>query len=426
MIRKSPINSVRPDRRAFLKAAGVTIALPALESIGASKASTGAQKRMVCISSALGMNPESFFPKTFEPGFELSPVLSPLSGLREEFTVFSHVDHPNIYTKHGAMNSLLSGIDAKRASPGENRSMDQVAAAHVGYETRFPSVHISLGGKQGSSWTASGIKVREEEDPLDLFQKLFVNDSEAAKKARAVELDEQGSVLDLVQGQAKRLEKNVNQSDREKLDEYLTAIREAEEKIQGMKRWEGIPKSDVDFDDSANAHGNMDYPTLSPLMFDLLFLAIQSDTSRVFTAGFGMHNHAIEIDGVKDGYHGLTHHGNRPDRLTQLRIIETFYIAQMARFIERLKDSKTDSGNLLDDTMVFFGSGLGDAARHSNRNLPVVLAGGGFRHGTHIDGRQPNGSQTPLNNLYTTMLQNFGVEINRFNNATGTFNELQS
>jgi hypothetical protein len=146
-----------------------------------------------------------------------------------------------------------------------------------------------------------------------------------------------------------------------------------------------VPKPTVDFDDSVNAHGGMDYPTLSPLMFDLLFLAIQSDSSRVFTAGFGMHNHVIEIDGVGTGYHGLTHHGN-----------------------------------LLDETMVFFGSGLGDASRHSNRDLPIILAGGGFKHGSHVNAMQRNKVQTPLNNLFTAMLRKFGVEIDRFSNATGT------
>lgn len=410
----------KASRRRFLKAAGVTIALPMLDSLGSSVEGGTARKRMVCLSSALGMNPDTFFPKSFDENYELSPVLKPLSVVRDDFTVFSHMDHPGIYTKHGGMNSFFSGVDAKKASPGENLSVDQVAASHVGYQTRFPSVHISLGGSQGASWTESGIKVREESDPLDLFQKLFVNDSAAAKKERKLELDHQGSVLDLVRGQAKRLEKNVNQNDRDKLDEYLTAIREAEEKIQGMRRWQDIPKPGVEFDDKVITHGSMDYGTLSPLMFDLLYLAIQSDTSRVFTAGYGMHNHIIELDGVSGGYHGLTHHGNLPDRLAQLQIIETFYIEQLSRFIGKLKETRTDGGTLLDDTMVFFGSGLGDAARHSNRNLPIVIAGGGFAHGKHVDAMTPAGHQTPLNNLYTTMLQNFGVEIEKFNGATGT------
>lgn len=367
------------------------------------------------------MNPEAFFPKSFERDYELSPTLKPLASLRDDFTVISHMDHPGIYTKHGAMNSLLSGVDAKTAATGENISIDQVAAAHVGYETRFPSVHISLGGSQGMSWTGSGIKVREESDPLDLFRKLFVTDPVVARQARKADLAQQASVLDLVRGQARRLEGRMNPSDRVKLDEYLTAIREAESRIQGMQRWQEVPKPQVEFDPTVNAHGSMDYATLSPLMFDLLFLAIQSDSSRVFTAGFGMHNHVIELDGVSTGYHGLTHHGRRPEKLKQLRIIDAFYIEQMSRFMAKLKETKTDHGNLLDETMVFFGSGLGDASRHSNRDLPLILAGGGLKHGKHVNAMQKSGHQTPLNNLYTTMLQNFGLEIDRFNNATGTF-----
>lgn len=413
------------SRRSFLKAAGISIALPAFESFG----QVGASKppmRMVCICTGLGMNPQGFFPKEFGSEYELSPELSPLSGLRDDFTVFSHMDHPSIFTKHGGMNSILSGVNAAHAAPGENVSVDQVAAQHVGYQTRFPSVHISLAGSQGSSWSPSGIKVREEGDPLDLFHKLFVDDSEAAKKARKLELDQQGSVLDLVREQAKRFERGINAPDRAKLDEYLTAVREAEQRIQGMKRWEDVPKPKVKLDEDEHAHGKLDYEVLSPLMFDLLFLAIQSDTSRVFTAGFGMHNNVIELEGVTEGYHGLSHHGNREDKLKQLRIIETFYIAQMARFMEKLKNARTEQSHLLNETMVWFGSGLGDAARHSNRDLPIVLAGGGFKHGQHLDCTRPDGKQTPLNNLFTTMLQNFGVETDRFNNATGNMNQLKA
>lgn len=409
-------------RRNFLRAAGVCITLPAFESVAkASDVVGGPKKHMVCISSALGMNPEAFFPKSFGSGCELSPTLRSLDPLRGDFTVISHMDHPSIYTKHGSMNSLLSGVDAKHASPGENVSVDQIAAAHVGYQTRFPSLHISLGGSQGMSWTPSGIRVREVSDPLAMFRKLFVNDPQAARQARQADLKERASVLDLVRGQAKRLGHSINPSDRAKLDEYLTAIREAESRIQGMQRWQDVPKPKVEFDSTVNPHGTMDYATLSPLMFDLLYLAIQSDSSRVLTAGYGMHNHVIELDGVTTGYHGLTHHGRRPEKLKELRIIDAFYIEQMARFMAKLKDAKTSHGNLLEETIVFFGSGLGDASRHSNRDLPIILAGGGFKHGTHVNAMQKIGRQTPLNNLYTTMLQHFGVETDRFNNATGTF-----
>jgi hypothetical protein len=413
------------NRRTFLRAAGVFIALPAFESL-AIQAPASSPMRMVFICTGLGMQPDSFFPKDYGQGYQMSPVLSPLERLRDDFTIFSHMDHPGIFTKHEAMKSILSGVDASRAFPGGNVSIDQVAARHVGYQTRFPSVHISLAGSQGNSWNQSGIKVREEGDPSELFKRLFVDDSMLAKKERKLELDRQGSVLDLVYEQAKRVEGKINGVDRAKLDEYLTAVREAEQKLQGMKRWNDVPKPKVDLDDGQHPHSDVDLETLSPLMFDLLFLAIQSDTSRVFTAGFGMHNKVIELNGVRDGYHNLSHHGNLPDKLRQLQIIETFYIKQMARFMEKLKNTPAERGNLLNETMVWFGSGLGDAARHSNRDLPLILAGGGFKHGGHLDCARADGTQTPLNNLFTTMLQNFGAEMDRFNNATGTMSQLQS
>jgi hypothetical protein len=417
----SPAN----HRRTFLKAAGVFVALPTFESL-AIDTPAKSPMRMVFVCTGLGMHPDSFFPKDYGQGYKVPPVLSPLERLRDDFTIFSHMDHPGIFTKHEAMKSILSGVDASRAVPGGNVSIDQVAARHVGYQTRFPSVHISLAGSQGNSWNHSGIKVREEGDPAELFKRLFVDDSVMAKKARKLELDRQGSVLDLVYDQARHIEGKINRIDRAKLDEYLTAVREAEQKLQGMKQWNEIPKPTVDFDEGQRAHSDVDLETLAPLMFDLLFLAIQSDTSRVFTAGFGMHNKVIELDGVKDGYHNLSHHGNLPDKLRQLQIIETFYIKQMARFMEKLKETPAERGNLLNQTMVWFGSGLGDAARHSNRDLPLILGGGGFKHSGHLDCARPDGTQTPLNNLFTTMLQNFGVEIDRFNNATGTMSQLQS
>jgi hypothetical protein len=409
------------SRRTFLRAAGVSIALPFLESLAGTKVPAASPKRLVAVCTGLGMRPQTFFPREFGPTCALSPVLQPLAALRGEFTVISHMDHPGIYTKHGSTGSILSGVDHTHAAPGQNTSVDQVAARHVGYQTRFPSVHISLGGTEGPSWSPSGIQMREETSPMDLFEKLFVEGSAAERRAVKARLDQESSVLDLVREQAKRLGRNIHAPDRQKLDEYLTAIREAEERIQGMKRWADHPKPKVEFDSKAHAHGGYDYETLSPLMFDLLLLAIQTDTSRVFTAGYATHNHVIELDGVTTGYHSLSHHGQVPEKLKQLQIIETFYIAQLARFMEKLKAARTAQGSLLSDTMIFFGSGLSDASTHSNRDLPIVIAGGGFKHLGHVDAMRKSGTQTPLNNLFTTMLQHFGVEVERFNNATGTF-----
>lgn len=415
---------VSQNRRHFLKGAGVSIALPFLESLSAANPSADSSpKRMVFVSTGLGMNPATFFPEEFGADFAPSAVLPSMMEHRGDFTVFSHMDHPNVFTKHAGIFSLLNGVLNKNARPGQNVSIDQIAANHVGYETRFPSLHMSLGGSESASFSASGIRMRQETSPNALFQKLFVEDSAAAQKQRALELEEQGSVLDLVRTQAKRLEKGVSRVDQEKLDEYLTAIREAEERLQGMRRWQKIEKPDVAanaYDPNARGHGDMDYGFLGPIMFDLLALALQSDSSRVITTNFSMHNRVIELDGVNVGYHGLSHHGKRPAHLQQLQIIEKFYMDQLSRFLSKLRDS-----NLLNDTMVFFGSGLSDASRHSNRNLPILLAGGGLKHKGSFDAKQKHdGKQTPLNNLFTTMIQHFGVEIEAFNGATGDLNHI--
>ena len=411
-------------RRQFLKAVGISIALPCVESLGSPNTiAENAPMRMVCVSSALGLYPQAFFPKTFGADYELSPTLLPMKKLRDEFTVFSHMDHPGIFSKHGAMKSVLSGVNAANSPTGTAISIDQLAAEHVGYKTRFPSLHVSLGGKLGASWTRSGIKVREHQDPRKLFDLLFVNDSAAANKKSEKDLKEQGSILDLLRQQTKQFERRTNPSDKHKLDEYLTAIREAEIKLQGMQSWLNKPKPKVEYDASGQPHSSTDYGFLAPLMFELMFLAIKSDSSRVFTAGYGMHNRTIELDGVTGGYHTLSHHGKVPSKLRQLQIIDKFYFEQLARFIDRLKNTSLGNrgnGTLLDKTMVLFGTGLGDAARHSNRDLPTVIAGGGFKHRGHVDAKLVRGERTPLNNLYTTMLQNFGVRIDRFNNATGT------
>ena len=420
------------SRRAFLKAAGVAIALPHLQSLNAaanaSPKNDSAPKRMVFVSTGLGMNPATFFPKEFGADFAPSPVLPAMMKHRGGFTVFSHMDHPNVFTKHAGIKSLLNGVLNNNAQPGQNVSIDQVAASHLGYTTRFPSLHISLGGTESASYSPSGIVLRQETSPGNLFNRLFVADSAAARKARAVELDEQGSVLDLVRMQARRLERGVSRADKDKLDEYLTAIREAEERLQGMRRWQDIKKPEVskdEFDSNAREHGSMDYGFLGPIMFDLLALALQSDSSRIITANFSMHNKVIELDGVSKGYHTLSHHGRRQSHLHELQLVETFYMNQLSRFIDRLKAFDTGRGSLFDDTMVFFGSGISDASRHSNRDLPIILAGGGLKHRGHHDATQRhNGKQTPLNNLFTTMLQHFGVETEAFNGATGNLNHL--
>ncbi|WP_435893325.1 DUF1552 domain-containing protein [Oceaniferula spumae] len=415
------------SRRHFLRAAGITIGLPFLHSLpsfGQTKqAAAQATKRMVFVDTGLGMYPGAFFPRDFGPNFTPSPVLRSMMKHRGKFTVFSNMDHPNVFAGHGGLNSFLNGT---ARGVGSLPTVDQIAASSVGYNTRFPSIHVNLGGKGSPSYSISGTQMRQISSPQLLFKQLFVNDSQAAKKALAIEVEEQGSVLDLIRSQAKTLGSKVNRVDKDKLDEYLTAIRDAESKLQGQKRWSRIEKPDVKMPEveDVGRHGELGYEGTSSTMFDLFRLAIQTDSSRIFTLSYGMHNKRIGLDGITNGYHSLSHHGKRADKLKQLEIIESFYINQVSRFMEKLAGTPGGDENLLDDTMILFGSALSDAGRHSNRNLPIMIAGGGFKHKGHYNAEQPNKSATPLNNLYTSMLQNFGLEVEKYNSATGDVNNI--
>ncbi|MGJ8671807.1 MAG: DUF1552 domain-containing protein [Rubritalea sp.] len=381
---------------------------------------------MVFINTGLGMYPGQFFPKDFGLNFTASPVLKSMMKHQGKYTVFSNMDHPNVFSGHGGLASFLNG-----SGRGDRTltTVDQVAASAVGYDTRYPSIHCSLGGKGSPSYSLSGTKVRETGSSQELFKQLFVNDSEAAKNALKVEIEQQGSILDLIKDQAKSIESKVNHVDKAKLDEYLTAIRDAEIQLQGQERWRSVAKPNMKMPEleATDRHGDPEgLFGESSLLFDLFHLAIQTNSSRVFTVAYGMHNKRIDLDGVTLGYHTLSHHGKRPDKLKELEIIESFYVNQMARFMEKLQDTQGEQGNLLDDTMILFGSALSDAARHSNRNLPIIAAGGGFKHRGHYDAQQFNKASTPLNNLYTSMLQNFGLEVEKYNTATGDLNHILS
>lgn len=376
------------------------------------------------------MYPGAFFPKNFGQKFAASASLKPMMKHLGDFTVFSDIDHPNVRGGHGGLPNFWNGGSFGSRPASQIATVDQVAAAAVGYNTRFPSLHISLGGKGSPSITPSGTKVRTEGSAKQLFNKLFVEDSAVAKRRLAKDIEEQGSILDLVRAQAKSVGNQINHKDKEKLDEYLTAIRDAERRLQGLKKWQHVPKpkadsSIVNIDHREAKADKNGFDTQAAMMFDLVHIAIESDSSRVFTISFGMHNHRIDLEGISSGYHSLSHHGRRPNMLAQLEILEANYVSQVSRLVDKLKASTGERGNLLDDTMVFFGSALSDAARHSNRNLPIMLAGGGLKHQGHVSVQQKHNKMvTPLNNLYTTMLQNFGLEVEKYNSATGDLNHL--
>ncbi len=423
-------------RRLFLKAAGVSVALPALESRGKSLASethSPLPRRMVCIGNEFGMYPGAFWPTAPQNQVganpeALSPLLEPLRRHRKDFTVFSHLDH-GLNGGHFAVHTFLTGVkstDAKSMVDG-GISLDQRAAEHVGSQTRFPSLTVgSESGLHGGcriSWTRTGTRVPPIAGPRELFRRLFV-DGGANEKSQAFDrLDLQGSILDAVMGDAKDLSRRLNPNDRRKLDEYLSSVRDVELKLDLDRRWQNVPKPNALIDEPTDLGLTRDLPKL----YDLIALALQTDSTRIATLEIGGSFAASDL-GIKKGYHSLSHHGQVQANIDLLVQIEKYQVEQYARFLDRLASTvEPDSdGSLLDRTMVLFGSGMGNANSHTNHDLPIILAGGGFRHGKLLELPEPSLQRVPLSNLYVSMLQQFGVETDTFANSTGTLRGLET
>lgn len=425
---KSPLNR----RRFLLRTAGATLALPGLTSLMAKttgslatlQATRGAgvgAKRFVAIGNLLGFQQKSFFPKTSGQDYETTTLLKPLENLRKEMTVYRGLDH-GVRGGHFAVHSFLSGVLHSEARDREdgNVTIDQFLAEKVGNQTRFPSLTVgSEGGIHGGcqlSWTRSGVRVPPITNPAELFERLFVEDSHKRRLQRGQENRLQKSILDAVNEEAKGLSKKVNREDREKLDEYFTSIREVEKRLELRNRWAEHPKPEAPFDQPANANTVDDLP----MLYELIALALQTDSTRIATLEIGG-SFLPQNLGIKDSYHSLSHHGNKEDALANLITLETYQIEHFGKFLNRLSSVQDGEGSLLDSTSVLFGSGIGSGNSHTNSDLPVVLAGGGYRHGTfkQVEGKGVN--KVPLCNLFVDLAQRMGVETDSFGNSTGTF-----
>ncbi|QDT09711.1 DUF1552 domain-containing protein [Planctomycetes bacterium K23_9] len=419
------MSSADPRRRLFLKAAGVSIALPALETTQRTKAaapSTEAPMRMVCIGNEFGMYPGAFWPKTDGADYQLSPLLQPLENHRDDMTLFSHLDHGQ-KGGHFAVHTFLTGVKATeaRGMPDGGISLDQRAAEHVGSQTRFPSLTIgSEDGLHGGcriSWTRTGTRVPPITGPRDLFRQLFIDGTASDKRKASDQIALKKSILDSVLGDAKSLGRRISKNDQRKLDDYLASVRQVESKLKLDEHWQTIPKPQPHVDEPEDEGLTHDLPKL----YDLIALALESDSTRVATLEVGGSFAASDL-GIRKSYHGLSHHGQVQDSIDLLVQIETYQVQQFARFLKTLKSIEQPGSDktLLDNTMALFGSGMGNANSHTNTDLPIVLAGGGFQHGTHKQYPSESKQRVPLCNLFTTMLQQFGVETDRFANSTGT------
>jgi hypothetical protein len=418
------------DRRQLLGGTGAAIALPFLESLTAPKkllaAGDSAKKpmRMVCVGLEYGLYPNDFFPKETGRDYQLPRLLSPLAGLKDDYTVFSDLDHPGVAGGHQATHAFLSGVksdQAKQQSEG-NVTVDQRASEFVGAETRYPSMQVGIGG--GSvSWTRNGVEIPPITRLQTMFDALFLETPQSKRKRQENSFAINRSILDVVGEDAAALKNRISGGDLAKLDEYFTSIREVEKRLEQSEAWLNQPKP------KSNYKLPKQLPTSFTeevaLFYDLMKLALQTDSTRVISMAIHGWQGDSGLTGVAKGYHDLSHHGRDESKLQQLAIIEQFHTSQLARFLNDLKSSQVaDDASLLDRTMVLFGSGLGNASSHSNRKLPLILAGGGFQHGQHKAYPAGGGPQTPACNLYLSMLQRFGVETDRFGTSTGTLEGL--
>jgi hypothetical protein len=417
------MKSMKVTRRNFLRAAGVSLALPWLDCL-ASAAAALPRRRMVCICTPLGLHPAHFFPEKAGKDYAATPCLDALKDFRNDFTVISGLAHPEVGPSHDSIFSFLTAAPHPENRGGfrNSISLDQFAADRIGGETRFPSLVLSCEGFS-LSWTRSGAIVPSDSWPSSVFARLFLEGRPDEVQAQARRLRDGQSILDMVRVQAKQMQPALGANDRDKIDEYFTSVRELEQRLARAEEWSKKPKPKVDAKPPQNIANPTDLVGKARLMFDLIHLALQTDSSRLVTLLLLGTSGVPPIQGISYGHHDLSHHSKDPTKIEQLKKVELEKLATFGDFLKKLKDTKEEGVSLLDRTMVFFSSNLGDASTHAVKNLPVILAGGGFQHGQHLafDPKNP----PPLCNLYVSLLQRLGIEADKFGSSTGTLTGLE-
>jgi len=455
------------SRRTMLRGLGAAVALPLLDAMAPGVAGSvanaatevagagsagGAPLRMASFFLPNGMVMEDWTPSSTGTGFELPPTLKALEPVREQITVMSGLaldnarakgDGPGDHARSAA--AFLTGAHPYKTSGSDIKlgvSVDQVAAKAVGQHTRLPSLELGLdrGALAGNcdsgyacayvsniSWSSETTPVPKEVNPSKVFDRLFgpANERQAAE-FRAKRLRYRKSILDFVAEDAKRLGRDLGKSDQRKLDEFTTSVREIEKRVERdreqqakAKEMAKIPdvKLPEEIPDDIQEHFR--------LMTDMLVLAFQMDLTRVstFMVASDGSDRTYRMLGISEGHHTLSHHGNNKEKIDQIRKIDKFHVEQFAYFLKRLSEVKEGGKSLLDSSMILFGCGIGDGNRHNHNDLPVLLAGsagGGITPGRHLKYDR----NTPLCNLYVSMLDRMGVKVDRFGDSTGPLANL--
>jgi hypothetical protein len=424
------------SRRRFLRGVAVGLALPALECMqpvfgrGSQAPSPG---RLLLISNNLGVLPQHFFPKGRGADYAPSHYLKELSEFRRELTVFSGLSHPAVVGGHSTENCFLTAArDPTRSGFRNSISLDQFAVEKLGQQTRFPTLNLGVNidkANRSLSWTRDGVLLPAEDSPAALFRRMFLQGSASEVAVRLRRLEERGSVLDALGEDLRRFQSGLGATDRSRLEQYLTSVRELEERLFAAGEWE---RKEKPVTQQAAPQDIADRSKLFPkirLMFDMARLAFESDSTRVVTLMVdGFATPVLEIgegERSREGYHGLSHHGQSAVKLAELEKIDLQQMRHLRDLFAGLAAARgAGEARLLDETMVLYGSNLGDANVHNNTNLPILLAGGGFKHAGHLVFDPIR--NTPLCNLFVSMLQRLGVETASFGSSTGTLSGLGS
>ena len=412
------------SRRTFLRAAGATMALPFLDAMRpAFGKEAEAPRRMISICTNLGVLERHFFPAETGRGYALTPYLETLKEFRDQFTVFSGTSHPDVMGGHSAEATFLTAAPHPGTASFRNSiSLDQFAAERIGFQTRVSALPlvVSKGGNQSLSFTSGGVMLPAERSPAQVYKALFVAGDATSVEKQVEQLRTGRSILDAVADRAAALQKQLGSADRERLDQYFTSVREVERRLLIAEDWERKPKPKVDAPVPSDGEYLLDK---LGAMYDLAQLAFATDSTRLITLLVKLDGFSEHIPGVSTESHNLSHHVGREDALKQLMNLELAEFQQLAAFLKRLQTSKEGDASLLDRTQVLYGSNLGNANNHDNHNLPMLLAGGGYKHGQHLAFDKEN--NYPLPNLFVSMLQRLGVETDKFASSKGTMRGLE-
>jgi hypothetical protein len=408
------------NRRTFLRASGVAIGLPFLDAMAPTFASAAqraqdAPRRMVLVGRPLGMYAPNFFPEQTGANYEPSRYLRALQPHKEHFTVISGMSH-RYPTGHFAESALFTGVHSDNVRPSDLRnsiSLDQEVAAHVGSETRFAC--LNLGGGD-LIWNRRGGRVPSQPRATQVFRQLFIRGTPEEEARELRRIQDGRSILDDVRSQVQAMNRRLSDADRRRLDSYLASIREAEERLQQDERWSRTPRPRVDFPPPTSELGGAQLVARSRQWFDIIYLALQTDSTRVVTLHLGSQDQT-GVNKVTLAHHDASHHGQEPSKVEQLALIEEAEIRVFGDFLGKLKESREGEHTLLSRTMVLYTSNLGNSSSHDNSNLPILLAGGGFRHRGHLGFDRRN--NVLLSNLYVRMMLQMGIEARSFGASTG-------